>query len=656
MRAASVDGIFISYRRDDSAGYAGRLYDRLAGHFGAGRVFMDVEGIEPGTDFVDAIENAVASCRVLIVLIGDEWLSTTDANGRRRLDDPHDFIRLETRAALARDIRVVPVLLDRAPMPAYEALPEDLRPLVRRQAVELNHKQWDATSGELIRTLEKILGANDAPTPAPSADPEPAAPPPIIPAPPAATPTSPAKHWGRWGALAALIVAAVGAWLWLNRGTPHPPATPASAPPAAEAPARNAPAAEAPPPVAHLVAEHKEARFDAIALGKTATLELKLRNTGQAPAALKSTLTDNAHGSFRIIVDTCGDSLRAGGSCSYTVAFSPAQAGNYLAALHVSQLEGEPLQWQLSGEAEAPPAPTPSAPVAVPTPAPAPAPQPPPAPAAPRILSLDARAESDGATICYRVENSTQLRLTPRPGDLPSTARNCIKVPLSAPATLTLTATGPGGSTRQKVLATPTPPPPAPVVSAHPQPGETWIYRTRGKWPTSPARTLQFTTDRVDGNTVYENMSVLAPKPARAVLRRSPGTQATLVDWGDIGWEFSPWMGAFDPPTNSGRWRSISTPKLEGRWGDWNTVAKVDGRERVRVPAGSFDTVRIEVWSTRLATGGSAMRDIEPTTVHFDVWYAPEAKRYVKMVRTTKAASNAEIEEDIFELVEIRAR
>ncbi|MCZ4303510.1 TIR domain-containing protein [Zoogloeaceae bacterium G21618-S1] len=639
MRAASVDGIFISYRRDDSAGYAGRLYDRLAGHFGPGRVFMDVEGIEPGTDFVDAIENAVASCRVLIVLIGDEWLSTTDASGRRRLDDPHDFIRLETRAALARDIRVVPVLLDRAPMPAYEALPEDLRPLVRRQAVELNHKQWEATSGELIRTLEKILDASDAPTPAPSPEPEPAAAPPIVPA-AAAAPTSTTRHWGLWGALATLIITAAGAWFWLNRDTPQAP--PVTLPPAAETPA----------PKAHLIAEHKAAQFEATRLGDTATLELKLRNTGQAPAALKSTLTDNAHGSFRIIVDTCGDSLRAGGGCSYTLAFSPVEAGKYAAALHVSQLEGEPLQWQLSGEAEAaaPPAPLPT-PVVKPTPTPPPAPKP--APAAPRILSLDARAETDGATICYRVENSTQLTLTPRPGTLPATARNCVKVPLSAPATLTLTATGPGGSTRQNVLASPQKPP-APVASGHPQPGETWIYRTRGKWPTSPARTLQFTTDRVDGSTVYENMSVLAPKPARAVLRRSPGTQATMVDWGDIGWEFSPWMAAFDPPTNSGRWRGISTPTLEGRWGDWNTVANVDGRERVRVPAGNFDTVRIEVWSTRLATGGSAMRDVEPTTVHFDVWYAPEAKRYVKMVRSIKAPSNVEIEKDVFELTEIR--
>ena len=166
MRTPPVDGIFISYRRDDSAGYAGRLYDRLSAHFGADRVFMDVEGIEPGTDFVDAIERAVASCRVLIVLIGDEWLNAKDTSGRRRLDDPHDFIRLETSTALQRDIRVVPVLLDRTPMPPMNQLPEDLQALVRRQAVELTHKQWEASSGELIRTLEKILDGPAADAPA----------------------------------------------------------------------------------------------------------------------------------------------------------------------------------------------------------------------------------------------------------------------------------------------------------------------------------------------------------------------------------------------------------------------------------------------------------------------------------------------------------
>ncbi len=656
-----MDGIFISYRRDDSAGYAGRLYDRLAGHFGAGRVFMDVEGIEPGTDFVTAIESAVASCRVLIVLIGDEWLSATDANGRRRLDDPHDFIRLETSAALARDIRVVPVLLDRAPMPPFEALPEDLQPLVRRQAVELSHKQWDATSGELIRTLEKILGASDTPAAAAAAVvTEPAV------EPQQAPDTAPRKAGSnnsliRWGVPAALIVAALGVWFGLNREAP-PVTAPAPAPVATPPATPPTPPIAAPvtPPSAILLAESPSGRFDKTVVGDTSTLELRLRNTGQAPAELQSTLTNNAHGGFRIIVDTCGKSLRAGGGCSYTMAFAPTQAGSHQAALRVSQGAGEPLQWQLSGEAEAAPPsaplPTPAPPTPVATPSPAPAPAPRPAPAAPRILSLDSHAEAGAAKVCYRVENSTQLTLSPRPGALGNTTRDCVTVPLSAPATLTLTAIGPGGSARQSVLAAPEKAPePAPVASGHPQVGETWIYRTRGKWATSPARTLQFTTDRVDGTTVYEKMRILEPQSSRTVLRRSPGTQATLVDWGDIGWEFSPWMAAFDPPTNSGRWRGISTPTLEGRWGDWNTVAKVDDRERVRVPAGSFDTVRIEVWSTRSATGGSAMRDVEPVTVHFDVWYAPEAKRYVKMVRTTKAPSNAEIEKDTFELIEIRA-
>ena len=103
-----MDGIFISYRREDSAGYAGRLYDRLAAHFGSHMVFMDVEGIEPGVDFVEAIEKAVTSCKVLVVLMGKAWLNIADGNGRRRLDDPNDFIRIETSTALKRDIRVVP--------------------------------------------------------------------------------------------------------------------------------------------------------------------------------------------------------------------------------------------------------------------------------------------------------------------------------------------------------------------------------------------------------------------------------------------------------------------------------------------------------------------------------------------------------------------
>src|SRR5205085_8407252 len=111
--------IFISYRRDDSAGHAGRLFDRLNEHFGHERLFMDVDHIEPGEDFVQVIEAAVASSAVLLAIIGRHWLTTGDATARR-LDNPNDFIRLEIATALARNIRVIPVLVQDASMPGPE--------------------------------------------------------------------------------------------------------------------------------------------------------------------------------------------------------------------------------------------------------------------------------------------------------------------------------------------------------------------------------------------------------------------------------------------------------------------------------------------------------------------------------------------------------
>ena len=100
-----MGGIFISYRREDTAGHAGRIFDRLKEKFGEDKVFMDVTGIEPGVDFVGAIDQAVSSCDVLLVIIGKKWIACTDASGNKRLNDPKDFIRLETATALRRAIR-----------------------------------------------------------------------------------------------------------------------------------------------------------------------------------------------------------------------------------------------------------------------------------------------------------------------------------------------------------------------------------------------------------------------------------------------------------------------------------------------------------------------------------------------------------------------
>lgn len=124
------DGIFISYRREETAAYAGRIFDRLSGHFGEDRVFMDVDSIAIGMDFTKAIVEAVSGCDILLALIGRDWPTITDSRGRKRLDNPEDFVRIEIEAALQRDIRVVPVLVDGASLPYADDLPPSLQPLL----------------------------------------------------------------------------------------------------------------------------------------------------------------------------------------------------------------------------------------------------------------------------------------------------------------------------------------------------------------------------------------------------------------------------------------------------------------------------------------------------------------------------------------------
>src|SRR5689334_24153014 len=130
-----MPSIFLSYRRADTGGYAGRLTDSLARHFGKGNVFQDLEAIIPGSDFTRAIDAAIAQCQVLVVLIGDTWLAERAADGSPRLEDPHDFVRLEIASGLRAATHVIPVLVEGAKMPAESALPDDLKPLARLQAL-----------------------------------------------------------------------------------------------------------------------------------------------------------------------------------------------------------------------------------------------------------------------------------------------------------------------------------------------------------------------------------------------------------------------------------------------------------------------------------------------------------------------------------------
>jgi hypothetical protein len=152
-----MPGVFISYRRQDSAGHTGRLFDRLKLGFGADRVFFDIVGIDAGADFVRTLEQTVGSCDLLLAVIGPEWLTALDAQGKRRLDDPDDFVRLEIASALRRETRVIPVLIAGASMPSTQALPDDLKPLARRQAIELRDTRWDADVSELLKAVEPQL-------------------------------------------------------------------------------------------------------------------------------------------------------------------------------------------------------------------------------------------------------------------------------------------------------------------------------------------------------------------------------------------------------------------------------------------------------------------------------------------------------------------
>ncbi len=149
---SAADRVFISYRRDDAAGYAGRLEEALEKRLGRGSVFRDVLDIAPGADFVEAIRQRLAGAQTVLVLIGPRWAGG-DASGTRRIDDAQDFVRLEVQEALASGAHVIPVLLPGARMPGEAELPAPLQPLARRNAMNLGDTHWGADIDRLVASI-----------------------------------------------------------------------------------------------------------------------------------------------------------------------------------------------------------------------------------------------------------------------------------------------------------------------------------------------------------------------------------------------------------------------------------------------------------------------------------------------------------------------
>jgi len=230
--------IFISYRRDDSEGEAGRLFDDLVRAYGDNSVFMDVTGIQPGLDFRKAIDDNVSSCGVLLAVIGPTWATITGKDGTRRLDNPDDYVRLEIASALKRSIPVIPVLVHDAHMPTVDQLSDDLKDLRYRNSVELSHARWNSDVALLIGALKSYVTVNTStqtetvhatvPVQLP-------APQPVAPAEPAPKSTLPL-----WIGIGAAVALAIGAAVFIAMRN-SPSSQPQQATNTASAPTTTAP-------------------------------------------------------------------------------------------------------------------------------------------------------------------------------------------------------------------------------------------------------------------------------------------------------------------------------------------------------------------------------------------------------------------------------
>lgn len=668
-----VDGIFISYRRDDSAGYAGRLYDRLVAHYGAERVFMDVEGIDPGTDFVDAIESAVTSCKVLIVLIGNEWLDIDDGSGRRRLDDPNDFIRIETSTALKRDIRVVPVLLDGALMPRADELPEELVGLSRRQAIEVRHKQWEASTGNLIEALDKIyFPENTGGVPAPDINSN-------------FKGTKPTLSTNKipWVVAGLVGVALVGSGLAYYTYNQKPiTAVDVDTSPKPEVTIQ---AVESPPvsnerplpPIAllgRLAVQPSKIDYGTVTSDASGVASITLSNSGNADIAASTFKVEGENADAITIDHECPDTLSPSERCVIELRFQPQNIRPLNAQFIINSADDSPITVSLAGRVE-PVIPTlpPANPVLIVPPSIAAKPDPPTiqTPARPtirpKILSFSNKVKGKSVELCYDVKDAEQLSINPQPGRLTNLRKDCVKVRLDGPTTFRLVASSKDHSVTERLSVTPelqavtpplpviaaTPPLPEEVIdSRFPNINDQWTYKVRGRWASSPKRTIEVSINSVAPNAVNESMSLIETDSRKILGQRSvrgPVAYVTKSDY--LGTEFSPYLGAYGGLEGESNWSAIPTPDTNNFWRNWLSKGNVTGRESVTVPAGTFTAVKVEIISSRMATSGRTEAEREPVWVSYRIWYAPEVKRYVKMVRTITSASGQGIDTDTFELV-----
>jgi hypothetical protein len=156
--SSGANGIFISYRRGNDSYCAGRLYDHLVHHFGDDRVFMDVDSIDLGVDFTEVIDRKLSQCAVMLVVMGATWATVTGSDGRPRLENPNDFVRLEVQTALARnEVRVIPIYFEGAAPPVESQLPDTLSALAQRNGINISHEGFSSDFGRLLKSIQRVV-------------------------------------------------------------------------------------------------------------------------------------------------------------------------------------------------------------------------------------------------------------------------------------------------------------------------------------------------------------------------------------------------------------------------------------------------------------------------------------------------------------------
>ena len=302
--ALDVSGLFISYRREDAGGFARGIYDHLRQHFDAGKIFRDIDTIKGGDDFVERIESAIDSSAVVLVVIGKRWSNSRDTEGRRRLDHPQDFVRLEIAAALQRDVPVIPVLLQGTPMPGADELPEELKPLARRHALKLSDDRWEYDLSQLVERLHEIPGLAEIGL---GADVDRESPPREKPGAPPRRPVRGLKLFGV--ALLVLIVLAAG-WRLFKQPSASP----------------------------RLAISPGALNFGEQTVGSpAATMRTVVRNNGKAAISIDDVLLSELTGQhFTIRNDRCnGATLIAKDECVIELAFAPKSVDAHAGALTV---------------------------------------------------------------------------------------------------------------------------------------------------------------------------------------------------------------------------------------------------------------------------------------------------------------------------------